>query len=457
MINSFTNSLPQRYTGKASVSTIRDVFDYIKRYKKKIFVLKIEDCLLNSPLLPLLMKDIIQIHDIGVKVIIVTGTRCTIDRNFKNAGLETSFVKGIRITPASALPHVKLAAMEVVETIISHLAAGGANGIMGNWIRAISLGVNNGVDFQSTGQVERVRSDIVHKLLNQQFIPVMYNIGFNTTGTCYNINSIHIASRLCMDLNVEKLFFIGETEGISTENLKVPPGAQVHPNGKIISNLDLDHVDFILKKNPETLSLEDRELLENSRAVISKPGGVNRVHIIDGNREGSLLQEVFSSAGGGTMIYGNRYAHIRQAKLEDVPDIMHLIDGYIKKGNLVMRTDKDIQNSIDKYCIYEVDRAVYGCGALVETGDGWGEIGAIAVNPSYKSLGVGRGIMKYLISLAKRKDLKHLFLMTTQAADWFFEFGFIHVSPQELPPHRRKTYNMERNSRVLILDIIKDQ
>ena len=139
--------LPQRYADRASVNTIREVFDYIRRYREKTFVLKIEDSLFGHPLFPLLMKDIIQLHDIGVHLIIVTGTRTTIARNLSDAGIETSFFNGIRITPPTVLPHIKLAAMEVVQTIISHLAAGGANGIMGNWTKARSLGVCNGIDF----------------------------------------------------------------------------------------------------------------------------------------------------------------------------------------------------------------------------------------------------------------------------------------------------------------------
>jgi len=445
--------LPQRYADRASVNTIREVFDYISRYRGKTFVLKIEDSLIGHPLFPLLMKDIIQLHDIGVQLIIVTGTRATITRNLETAGIESTFVKGIRITPDTVLPHIKLAAMEVVQTLISHLAAGGANGIMGNWTKARSLGVCNGIDFQWTGQVEKIKSDIVHKLLAQDFIPVLYNIGLNAKGDCYNLNSNQITRQLCLDLDIEKLFFIRSQDALPTKELTIPPGAQVHPNGEIFSNIDLGHVDCILNNTKSVLSHENQELLAHAKAVISRPNGVNRVHIIDGRKEGRLLQEVFTSVGGGTMIYGNRYAHIRQAKFDDVAEIMHLMDGYVQKGNLVMRTDLDIKNQIDNYYIYEVDHAIYGCGALYELGHGWGEIGAIAVNPAYKSKGVGRGIMQYLIQNANERKLKTLFLLTTQAADWFLEFGFIQGRPEDLPEHRKNNYNMERNSRVLLLGL----
>ncbi|WDP87435.1 MAG: amino-acid N-acetyltransferase [Desulfobacter sp.] len=445
--------LPQRYAGRANVNTIREVFDYIRRYKGKTFVLKIDDALISHPFFPLLMKDIAQFHDIGIGVIIVTGTRATIEAHLAKAKLYTRVVNGVRITPKAAMAHVKLAAMEVVQTVIAHLSAGNANGIMGNWIRARSMGVEDGVDYQYTGHVEKIQSGIVQKLLGQGFIPVIYNIGMNATGDCYNLNTDQIARQVCLDLDIEKLFFIRAREAISAQGVELPPGSQVHPNKKIFSNMDLDHVDFLLSANTDALSLETQALLTYSKEVIDRPNGVNRVHIIDGRREGRLLQEVFSSIGGGTLIYGNQYAHIRRAGLEDVPEILHLMEEYVKKGNLVMRTAPDIKAKIDSYHIYAVDHAVYGCGALYELGQGWAEIGGIAVNQAYKSQGIGHGLIEYLIDIARDKKIQTLFLLTTQAADWFFEFGFVWASPDDLPPSRRQGYNFERNSRVLLLKL----
>lgn len=445
--------LPQRYADRAGVNTIREVFDYIRRYRGKTFVLKIEDTLIDHPLFPLLMKDIVQLHDIGIHMIIVAGTRASIERHLAKTNCPTRVVNGIRITTNSAMACVKLAAMEVAQSIISHLSAGNANGIMGNWIRARALGVCEGQDYQYTGHVEKIQSGIIHKLLAQDFIPVVYNIGMNSTGDFYNLNSDQIARQICLDLTIEKLFFIRAQDAIPTKGIELPPGSQVHPNGKIFSNMDLGHVDFMIAKNKAHLSVENLSLLAYSKEVIDRPKGVSRVHIIDGRIEGRLLQEVFSSIGGGTLIYGNQYAHIRKATLGDVPEILHLLDNYVRKGNLVPRRASDIKKNIHAYYIYAVDQAVYGCGALYELDDGWAEIGAVAVNDTYKSKGIGFGIVQYLIQTARKKRLKNLFLLTTKATDWFFEFGFVWASPSELPESRQKGYNLERNSRVLLLKL----
>jgi len=200
--------------------------------------------------------------------------------------------------------------------------------------------------------------------------------------------------------------------------------------------------------------LQDQEYLENALTVTGQ-GGVNRVHIICGSREGSLLKEVFSSMGGGTMVYRNNYAGIRQSRNRDIPAILQLLDEYVKQGNLVMRTNGQIADRLNHYYVYEVDQVVHGCGALYELDNGWGELGAIAVNPSYKSKGVGRKMMQYLIEKAGTKGLKTLFLLTTQAADWFYEFGFVQAQPKDLPESRKAGYNTRRNSRVLILNLKK--
>ena len=448
--------LPQRYADQTNVSAIREVFDYIRRFKGQLFILKIEDLLLSDPLFPALMKDLIRLHEAGIQVVIVPGARTTIQRHLDRAGITTEIENGIRITPDEALPHIKLAAMEVTECLISHLAAGGLNGIMGNWIKARSLGVRNGVDFQHTGQVDKVRSDILLKLLKQEFIPVIYPIGHNTRGDAYNINSTHVACALCRDLSVSKLFFIGEKEGIQSTGLTVPEGAQLQPDG-LFSNLDLDHVRTILNQyheNKALLSHSEKEYLESALDVTSGDNGVKRVHIISGKREGTLLKEVFSSiGGGGTMIYANRHAHIRPAVQEDLAELMPLLNSYAQKGNLVMRTEEDVSGQIENYYVYEVDKAIYGCGALFHLDETAGEIGAIAVTPSYKSKGVGQGIMEYLIRLGKIKGFSRLFLLTTRATDWFYDFEFTHTTPEALPEQRRLNYNRCRNSRVLMLEL----
>ena len=434
-----------------NVNVIRDVFDYLHRFNGHTFVLKIEDSLVSHSCFSLLIKDIIRLHENGIKIIIVPGIRDTIERNRKQAGLKTKFINGMRITPVALMPHVKLAAMEVADNLISHLTAGGASGVMGNWIKARAFGVKDGVDFEWTGQVEKIRVDNITKLLEQSFIPVIHPLGFNATGGVYNLSATQVACHICMDISVSKLFFIGQNEGITSAGLLFANGIQIRNNG-CFSNLDIEQTLSILKQNKSTISWQQQDYLENAVNVTLNEK-VRRVHIISGIFEGNLLREVFSSDGSGTMIYRNRYAHIRQATNDDIPEIMQLLDRYVQKEILICRTDAQVQDNIQDYYIYEVDKAIYGCGALFRLNITDGEIGAIAVDENYKSRGIGKEIMEHIILQAKKKKYHKLFLMTTKTSDWFYEFGFIHVSPEDLPSHRESSYNKYRNARVLMLEI----
>src|SRR5574344_1642242 len=85
-------------------SFIREVFGYLKRFKGQLFVLKIEDSLMDNPLFPVLVRDIALLHDAGVKILIVPGTRASIDRQLNAWGTETHFKGGVRLTSEDALP-----------------------------------------------------------------------------------------------------------------------------------------------------------------------------------------------------------------------------------------------------------------------------------------------------------------------------------------------------------------
>ena len=115
---------------------IREVFGYMDRFKGQLFVLKIDDSLMDHPMFPVLMRDIALLHKAGIRIIIVPGTRNSIDAQLKAWDLETEFHNGVRLTNEEALPLVEQASLGVAQRIMSHLTASGLSGIQGNWILA---------------------------------------------------------------------------------------------------------------------------------------------------------------------------------------------------------------------------------------------------------------------------------------------------------------------------------
>ena len=411
---------------------IREVFGYMDRFKGQLFILKIDDSLMDHPLFPVLMRDIALLHKAGIRIIIVPGTRKSIDAQLKAWEIESKFHDGVRLTSEEALPLIEQASLGVAQRIMSHLTASGLSGIQGNWVLARSLGVIDGVDYMRTGRIERIQRDILDQLLNEKFVPIIPPIGWNKLGHAYNISSTELATEICKYMKVGKLFFIGNENGIKLKGLVTGKNTKyLEPTESgVISALDVDQA---------------KEL----------EAGANRVHLLSGEFQGSVLQEVFSARGDGTMVYANQYSSIRPANIEDIPDILRIMQDYIAKGYLVPRTQESISEKLKDYVVYSIDNSIHGCGALHAFEDGMAEIAGIAVGANYRKSGIGDAIVRHLISIGRMKGYKKLFLLTTQALDWFYPFGFEDGTVEDLPKSKRDNYNQKRNSRILVLPLEK--
>ncbi len=422
----------------ALASAIREVFSYISRFKGQLFILKIEDSLLDNPAFPVLVKDIAQLHFVGIKVLIVPGTRSSIDRQLKAYKLKTEFHNGVRLTTHEALPLVEQASLGAAQRILSYLTANGINGIQGNWVKASSLGVSDGIDYMRTGKIERIERSIIEKLLQDGFVPILPPIGWNKLGHAYNISSTELATELGRYLPVGKLFFIGEEGGIEL------------PGQGLISALDINQASEVLKTHTK-LTFVQRDYLENS--IKACRNGVKRVHLLSGIVQGNILQEVFSSRGNGTMVYANEYWNLRPITIEDIPDMLRIMQSYVEHGFLISRSQEDIEAKLEDYIVYAVDNAIHGCGALHTYENGYCEIAAIAVGANYKDAGVGEAVVNFLIEKAKKQKAKKLFLLTTQASDWFYSFGFKDGSVEDLPPSKREKYDIRRHSKIMVMGV----
>jgi amino-acid N-acetyltransferase len=181
--------------------------------------------------------------------------------------------------------------------------------------------------------------------------------------------------------------------------------------------------------------------------------GVERVHLVDGQSDGSVLREIFSNLGVGTMIHTDEYHSIRPMERADVPDVHRLMRPLIDRGLLVPRTEVDLANLHPDYVVFETDGIVHGCGALHAYESSQGEIAGIAVDSQYDRLGIGQRIVSYLIGRARDRGLRRVFALTTQASDWFELLGFRPGKMSDVPDTKQSVYDQSRNSRILILDL----
>jgi amino-acid N-acetyltransferase len=436
------------------VDTIRQTFGYLQNFRDAIFVIKVDSALTRHPLFPIFIRDVTLLHNSGIKIVLVPGTRMRIDEILKSFGVECESKNGFRISTEEAIPFIKMAAFDVSNKLMTLLAENSTNAVIGNWVRARSVGVKDGVDYQSTGRVDKIDGKAIMGVLNDSMIPIFPNIGWSKSGKPYNISTNELALQISSELKADKLFFVTEMDGIMGESLNLPPTTQLNDDGKI-SQLTITEVEKILESTNKNFH-EDEVLELLYQGHKAAKGGVKRVHIVDGKIDGILLKEIFSNLGMGTMIYTNQLEAIRECSHRDIPDILRITSPLIASGVLVERPLDEITESIKEYQIYEVDSTIHGCGALKQYGEDSAEIYSVAVDDSYALNGTGRRIIAALVTKAVSLDYKQLFLLTTQTTDWFIDRGFTEGDVNDLPKAKREKYNYKRNSRVLFIDLTNE-
>ncbi|QTQ15068.1 GNAT family N-acetyltransferase [Treponema parvum] len=487
-------------TETAKAEQIRSVIRYIKKFKDATVVIYIDDELIESPLFSNHIRDIALIHASGLNVVIIPGARHYIDKTLTKANIPWKIKNGCRITSEDAMPLIKTAAFEISNIVMTSLAGEHLNAVIGNWVRARGMGVIDGLDFATSGEIDKLEIDSIRTILEKRFIPIFPCIGWSLTGKPYNISSLQLAQEIAVYLQADKLFFVVPEAEISKKNFIIPDNMILSKEGHIPA-LNIEELNAFMEMNQTVpaddcapscskacaggraddqsdnriddpaadseRSFERRQDTEISARIrikekilsllrLSKKAcdlGVHRVHILNGLSDGVIPCEIFSELGSGTMIYTNNYGRIREMRLEDIPAVLRLMRPFVEKGILLPRTESSLFNEINDFIIYELDDGIRACAALHIFEGAQGEIAALAVDESYSHTGIGPKLISHLTQRAKKHKLKNIFVLTTQTADWFENLGFKAADIQTLPEKRKKTWTANRNSKLLRMQL----
>ena len=431
-------------TTSKTAENVRDVIRYLQKFKNALLVIYLDDKTISSPLFSSHIRDIALLHQAGLKVVLIPGARRRIDEILKNAGIKWSYNENFRVTSTEAMPLIKMAAFDVSNTVMTSLAANNISAVIGNWVRARGRGVLNGFDYGTAGEIDKLETEAILKVLDDGFIPIFPCIGWNAAGHPYNISSMLLAKQVAMNLKADKLFFMMFNEEINAEHYIIPEGFALSESGNIPA-MSLEEVDRFVAENPSADS-DIKNLLKASQEACR--AGVTRVHILDGNLDGVLPCEIFSGLGSGTMIYTGNYGKVRAMEQTDIPSVLAIMKPFIESGKLLTRTETQIADTLEDYIVYEIDGGVHACAALHFYEDGQAEIAAVAVDENYAHMGIGPKLMDNLIEQAMEGQATSIFIMTTQTADWFEQLGFVEDSIESLPEARRKLWTPRRGSKV---------
>ena len=420
------------------VHWFRQAGPYIQGHRGRTFVVAIDDDAVDSPVFHSLIQDVTLLHTLGIRLVVVHGARRRIGRRLAAAGLESRFHNGVRVTTDQALPHVMDAAASVHMDIKAQLSMGLANTplsgtgirvVSGNFVTARPFGVHDGVDFCFTGRVRRVDTEGLRTQLDAEGVVLVSHLGFSPTGEVFNLAAEEVATAVASGLEADKLIFL--TRGMDGVPAELSP------------------VDARSHADDAMLGEEARRHLAS--AADATRAGVGRVHLVRWDRDGSLLLELYTRDGSGTLVTGERFDTLRPADIDDVGGILELIAPLESAGALVRRSREQLELEIGRFRVMERDGAIVACAALFPFADeGVGEMAALAVHPDYRGGGRGERLLARIEEDARAAGLDRLFVLTTQAEHWFIEHGFVPGEVAQLPVARQSLYNLQRNSKVFI-------
>ena len=428
------------------IKWFRSAAPYINAFRQKTFVIVLSGEMVKSEIFQDLVHDIALCHHLGIKLVIVHGSRCQIEEQLQKDQITSRYHNNIRISERAAMPSIMQAINQVRTTIDARLSMGLPNTPMsgsdisvvsGNFVTGMPLGIIDGVDMQHSGKVRSINSTDIHQLLEKHVV-LLSNMGYSKSGEVFNLPAEELATELAIALQAEKLIFF---------------------NSSFIENPVTDQ--FSTQDCEQFLQQEDiddslKSLLNQS--ILAVKQSVQRVHIIDDALDGGLLQELFTRDGAGMMITNLFYEGIRSATINDIGGILELIQPLEQSGILVKRSREQLELEINHFRLIEKDGMVIACIACVpDSKIRKAEVACVAVHSDYRNTGLGEQLLTAVELEAKKSGQQYLYILTTRTSHWFMEKGFSEQALEFLPEWKQKYYPKDRNSLIMAKNIEPDK
>ena len=282
----------QKYLDKAEV--LIEALPYIQRFNRKIVVIKYGgSAMLDEKLKANVIKDAVLLKLVGFKPIIVHGGGKEISKWVGKVGMEAKFINGLRVTDSQTMEIAEMVLAKVNKELVSHVESLGvqAVGISGKdgGLLKCKKKYSNGEDIGFVGDITEVNPKILYDLLEKDFLPIVFPIGFDDNYDSYNINADDAACAIARAVKAEKLAFLTDVEGVYAD-----------PKDKdtLISELTTDHMEELLNSG----NIGGGMLPKLQNCLDAVLNCVSRVHIMDGRIAHCLLLEIFTNKGIGTAI-----------------------------------------------------------------------------------------------------------------------------------------------------------
>jgi acetylglutamate kinase len=282
-------------SNSAKAGVLTAALPYIQKYWGKVVVVKYGgNAMTDEKLKAAVMSDIVLLNLVGIKVVLVHGGGPEITSTLKALGLESRFVGGLRYTDEETAKVVQMVLCGKTNKDLVKLIAAcggkamGLSGLDGGMIMAKKL--EGEIDLGFVGDITRIDAEPILATMNDGYIPVIATVGADEGGQVYNINADTAAAAIAKALRAENIILMTDIQGLMRD---------VKDATSLIPAVEVGELDALIKQGvatggmiPKVRCCEDAVL-----------GGVKKAVMIDGRIEHSILLEIFSDEGIGTMIY----------------------------------------------------------------------------------------------------------------------------------------------------------
>jgi acetylglutamate kinase len=286
-----------------NVELLVEALPYIREFHGKIMVIKIGGhAMVNYEVLEDTIRDIILLYFVGIKPVVVHGGGPEISEKMEKLGLKPKFIEGLRVTDSETMEVVEMVLdgkinSQIVTTFIR--LGGKAVGLSGKdglliVAKKKEMKMKKGdeeiiIDLGFVGETEYVNPEILKILLESGFIPVVSPVATDLSGNTYNLNADIVAGDIAAALKAKKLIMLTDVPGILKD---------LEDEKSLISRITVDELENMLISGLIAGGMKPKV-----EAVIrAVKGGVERAHIIDGSKPHSILLELFTREGIGTMV-----------------------------------------------------------------------------------------------------------------------------------------------------------
>lgn len=292
----------ENWLQKAEV--LNEALPYIQRFRGQIMVVKYGgSAMVDHDLKKSVIRDVALLKLVGFRPIIVHGGGKEITRWVNRAGLETKFVNGLRQTDKETMEIVEMVLNKINKGLVSMMEklgvhAVGISGKDGSLLR-VDKKLSGGQDIGFVGEIKKVNTELLEKLLNDDFVPVVCPVGSDDGFYSYNVNADDAACAIASAMGASKLAFLSDIEGVYRDPLD---------KSSLISEMTIAQAQEFIDAGFAGGGMLPK--LQN--CIEAMKAGVSRVHILDGRIAHCLLLEFFTDRGVGTAIIGDgekRYYH----------------------------------------------------------------------------------------------------------------------------------------------------